>query len=47
MPPRKTKKPKKEEKECPEEITEEERLKELGIYKDDEEDDSESWRDYG
>jgi len=47
MPPRKSKKSKKEKKECPEEITEEERLKELGIYKDDEEDSSESWRDYG
>jgi len=47
MPPRKTKKSKKEEKDCPEEISEEERLRELGIYKNEEEDNDESWRDYG
>jgi len=47
MPPRKIKKLKKEKKDCSEEITEKERLKELGIYKDDKEDDSECWRDYG
>jgi len=34
---------------CPEEISEEERLKELGIFKDekDNEDEKESWRNYG
>jgi hypothetical protein len=44
MPPKKVKKQRKT-KSCPEEITEKERLEELGIYKD--EDDDESWRDYG
>lgn len=35
MPPKKIKKDKKErKKDCPEKITEEERLEELGIYKE-------------
>ena len=46
MQPRKRKKLKKEKKVCPEEISEKERLEELGIFKDDDEDESESWRDY-
>jgi len=40
MPPRKKKMSKKKEQECPEEITEEERLKELGIYEDNGEDET-------
>jgi hypothetical protein len=48
MPPRKRKKIEKNDKDCPEEISEEERLEDLGIFEDDEEDnESESWRNYG
>ena len=51
MPPKK----KKHQKNCPEEISEEERLEDLGIYSEDEEDeedegdydeDDESWRNF-
>ena len=46
MPPKKRKINKKMKNEkCPEEISEEERLEELGIYKNDEDED-ESWRNY-
>ena len=53
MPPKKRKANKKiKNKKCPEEITEEERLEEYGIFKDGEADididdnDDESWRNY-
>jgi len=47
MPPKKGTKKRKIEETCPEEITEEERLEALGIYKEDEDEQDETWRDVG
>ena len=50
MPPKKKKKSKEKDENCPEEISEEERLEEVGIFDDeydvdDEDEFDESWRD--